>query len=273
MAITDTGPGTTNLVIEPATRAIGAWVSGIDLRVPQPEAVRARLEHALHEHGVLFFHDQPIDDLQHKALARMFGEIEASPVENEEDPEVLRLDSSAGGGYATAARWHTDVSFVERPSVVTALRCELLPPVGCDTIWASMYAAYEALSPGLREMLGGLEAVHTNQPVIDAHENYRAGLITSTHPVVITDPVTGRRALYVNSLYTERLVGVPRAESDAILRFLFEHVKTPRFHVRLRWQPHTVAVWAEFVTQHIAIVDPDEHVVRRRVSTLGDPPA
>src|SRR5262249_18316137 len=145
-------------------------------------------------------------------------------------------------------------TFDPRPPVQSVLRAVQVPGVGGDTLWASMYGAYDALSSRMQRIVDDLDAVHSN---VDAPTTDKmTGEVLSTHhPVVIADPVTARRALYVNSNYTKRIVGMTDRESAAVLRFLFEHVQAQELHVRFRWQPGDVAFWAEHVTQHAAVGD------------------
>jgi taurine dioxygenase len=163
--------------------------------------------------------------------------------------------------------WHTDGTALEFPPQAALLTPVELPSVGGDTMWASMYAAWESLSSHLQLLLDGLEAVHSTAKLPFLDQTRRA-----VHPVVIRDPVTQRRALYVNSNWTERIVGMHDGESDALLSMLFAHVNTPEFHVRLRWQLGTVAVWEERVTQHRGVADFDGPRKLRRVAIPGDRP-
>jgi taurine dioxygenase len=264
------------VALAPATGSIGATVTGIDLSQPQAPEVTRTLEQALHEHGVLFFHGQALDDAVQKQFARCFGELHRFPnSKGWADPEILVLDSEVVepvSSYVT--RWHTDASFEERPPMTSVLRPVVIPPYGGDTLWATMYGAYEALSSHMQRLLDDLDALHSNQRVGRSHAMTTGEIISAVHPVIIVDALTGRRALYVNSNYTQSIVGMTQTESDAVLRFLFDHVKSPDFQVRLRWSTDTVAVWEERVTQHCALGD--LHGARRivhRVTVCGDPPS
>ena len=160
------------------------------------------------------------------------------------------------------------------------LRMFTVPAHGGDTLFASMYAAYEALSDQMRSFLDGLTARHDGAPyyrevnrIIGRDDGGRT-YPSAEHPVIRTHPVTGRKALYVNSMFTTRLLGIPKAESDAILAFLFEHVKQPVFQCRLRWRPGTVAFWDNRCTQHFAVWDYFPHVRSGyRVTVKGERPA
>jgi taurine dioxygenase len=163
--------------------------------------------------------------------------------------------------------WHTDGSPLERPPLAAVLTPIELPEAGGDTMWASMYAAWDALSPRYQQLLEGVEALNSNfrLPFLEPKQ--------FVHPAVLRDPITGRKCLYVNSNYTERLIGLGEKESESLLRFLFDHVNTPEFHVRLRWRPGYVAVWHERVTQHRGVNDFEGPRKLKRLTIAGDRPA
>lgn len=267
------------LLIEPATGTIGASVSGLDLRVEPTPEVRKILDRALHEHGVLFVrHDYEIDDADHKRFAGIFGDLHESFFNRGVgDPFVSVLDSAGTGSpsYGTD-RWHTDVSVVDHPPQAASLRAITLPATGGDTTWASMYAAYESLSSSYQRLLEGLEAQHSTETLYRARpiareENLFKEPKSAVHPVVLRDPITGKAALYVNSGYTERILGLTDRESNSLLEMLFDHINTPDFHVRLHWDTQTVVVWEERVTQHRAINDYTGRRILHRIVVDGGP--
>ena len=274
-------PATAGLpVITPQTGTVGATVTGIDLRIEQSADAKRLLDRALHEHGVLFVrYDAEIEDADHKRFAEIFGKLHESYFNRGAgDPFVSVLDSERTGSpsYGTD-RWHTDASVVEQPPQAASLRAVTLPQTGGDTMWASMYAAYEALSSRYQRLLEGLEALHSTETLYRARPAAREANLygetkTAVHPVVVLDPVTNRPALYVNSGYTERIIGLTDHENDSLLRMLFEHVNTPDFHVRLKWDTQTVVIWEERVTQHRAINDYTGHRVLHRIVVNGDRP-
>ena len=159
------------------------------------------------------------------------------------------------------------------------LRMFVVPPHGGDTLFASMYAAYDALSPRLKGYLEGMTAIHEGAPyyrdvnrIIGRDDQGRLYPVAE-HPVVRTHPLSGRKALYVNSMFTTQLVGVPRAESDAVLGYLFEHVQNPAFHCRFHWQENSIAFWDNRCTQHYAVWDYYPHVRSGyRVTVRGEKP-
>jgi len=269
------------LDVVPLTSAIGAEVRGLDLCTPLSDADFAALQQALDDHLVLFLRNQPLSPDQQWALARRFGPIEVHPFGRhlESHPEVGVLDQSQPKRDG-ANRWHMDSTFMARPPSVMTLRAVQLPPQGGDTNWASMYAAYEALSPPLRRALEEMTALHdVTGPLVRAiqggHsvggiEEIKAQCPAHSHPVVCRHPRTGRKLLYVNSNFTTHLEGVRDAESEALLRFLFEWVRSPEFQVRFQWEPDSVAIWDNRCTQHFAVADYTERRVMHRVQVAGD---
>ncbi|MFE3604081.1 TauD/TfdA dioxygenase family protein [Streptomyces sp. NPDC059142] len=250
--------------IRPVSGALGAEVRGIDLN----EITDAQFEriHALMlEHLVLFFPDQEkLTPKAHVAFGRRFGEVEVHPFlpKLADHPEITVIEPDKGG---KADEWHIDVSFSPSPPIASILHLITCPPAGGDTMWSNQYAAYDRLSPSFQEMLEGLTAVHVLKipPVVE---------MSAEHPVVRVHPVTGRRSLYVTRMWTSHIPQLTRQESDVVLQHLFEHSEQPAFTCRYRWDPHTVALWDNRVTQHIAINDYQEHRRGQRVTVNGDLP-
>jgi taurine dioxygenase len=222
--------------------------------------VRA-LEAALAEHGVLFFRDQTMTAEQHKALGRRFGDLHLHPAYPdlvEGHPEIMIIKADASSKYVAGEDWHSDVSCDEEPPLGTILHMHVVPPVGGDTLFASMYAAYDRLSAPLRQMLEGMTAIHDGEPYYRGR--YVGRDVTRTyprteHPVVVTHPVSGKRALYVNRMFTTRIVQLSKRESDGVLALLFAHVETPEFQCRFHWLPDSVAFWDNRCVQHHALWD------------------
>jgi len=271
------------LSIEPLTSAIGAEIRGIDLTEPLDGETVAGVEGALLEHLVLVFRDQAISEDQHIAFARCFGEIQPPPLKTQYNPNPLLhvLDQTSPKGEG-ADNWHTDHTYTPEPAMGSILRAVQIPSVGGDTMFASMYAAYEALSVPLRTMLEGLTALHDVSK--SARRGIRAGHLKAnlseiqkrlppvTHPVIRTHPGTNRKALFVNVNSTVRIVGVPEPESDALLEFLFQHVKSPDFQVRHRWQEDSLVFLDNRCAQHYAVADYEERRILHRVTIRGDRP-
>jgi taurine dioxygenase len=247
--------------IEPVSPAIGAEVSGIDLSAPLDDRTFQALHAALARHLVLFFRDQPLTLGQHKALGRRFGELHVHPAapKDAEHPEVLVVHGDATVEFVAGELWHSDVSCDAEPPMGSILHIVELPSCGGDTLFASMYAAFEALSDRMQRFLCGLTAVHDGQHYYRGRyggSHLRDGMYPSAeHPVVRTHPVTGRPALYVNEGFTTRIPELGQAESDAVLALLFRHAARPEFQCRFRWRKDSVAFWDNRCTQHMAIWD------------------
>lgn len=266
----------TLIEVRPMTRRIGAEIFGVDLRQPLGNDTFTCLHAALMEHQVLFFRDQRIDHDAHKALGRAFGPLEIhSAVKGLDDhPEIVAIHADENSTFVAGEDWHSDLSCNAQPPLGSILYMHTLPDHGGDTLFASMYAAYDALSDAMKAFLEPLSAEH------DANHVYKAlfpddprTYPRNSHPVIRTHPETGRKLLFVNSSYTTKINELPAAESKAVLEFLYDHVKNPNFQVRFRWQPHSIAFWDNRCTQHFAVWDyfPD---VRSgyRVTIGGDTP-
>ena len=251
-----------NIQVEPLTNVIGAEVRGVDLSKPLDGITRQEIHDAWMEHLVLFFRDQDLDIESHKAFARQFGELHIHPVlqplKDEGHPEIVILVSSADMPYV-AERWHSDVTFESTPPTGSILRALEIPEVGGDTIWASMYAAYEALSDSMQRIVSGLEAVHDPKYFrgIAAKQNNDAfeDKPDTVHPVIRTHPVTGRKGIFVNETFTSHIVGMKPKESQVILGYLYHHLTQPDFTCRFRWQKGSVAMWDNRCTQHVVMTD------------------
>lgn len=250
--------------IRPLAAALGAEVTGLDLRSVNADTA-AEIEAALVEHMVLFFPDQHLSVDDHVALARHFGPLEAHPnLTNPhlDHPEIFELAASAGG---IADEWHTDLTFLESPSVMSVLNMVACPEVGGDTMWTNLCQAHDELSDPIKELCEGLTALH------DALPHNRPDRM-AVHPVVRVHPVTGRRALYVNQHFTRRIVELNHRESDALLGLLTQWVTDPRFTVRYRWQQGTIAMWDNRCTQHSVLNDFSGERIIQRATVMGDTP-
>lgn len=276
-------PGTaqalvSTLTVTPDTPTIGATVTDCDLRAVD-EQLAAQIRQALLDHLVLYFPNQPLTDEEHIAFASHFGEPHCSehgptdPVH----PEVLMLDETGNGqpGSRSSGIWHRDHTFVEHPPLGSILRSVQLPPSGGgDTCFASMYRAYETLSAPMQSLLEGLTAEH-ERPDLPLSNAKRNALATShddevpttwVHPVVEAHPETGRKLFNVNKLFTKRVVELSEPESAALLSFLYEHINTPEFHCRFKWDLDAVVFWDNRAVQHYANQDYFGQRVMRRVT-------
>ena len=273
--------------IVPLTTNIGAEIRGLTLaQAVDDAAAMAAVEQAFADHLVLFFRDQrDLTPDTHVRFAAHFGPIEEHgyTTTDPDNPDVTVIDVTNPVGLGTDA-WHSDSSGKETPALGAVLRAVQLPPVGGDTCWASMYAAYEGLSPHMQRFVDDLTAVHDfARPLEGAMragykppttiEEVRAKNPPMEHPVARTHPVTGRKGIYVNGNYTTRICQLTEAESNQVLSILFEHIQRPEFQVRFHWEPNSVAFWDNRCVQHHAMFDYFPH--RRyghRVTVCGDKP-
>ena len=272
------------LDLQPQAGRIGAEVRGLRLSGDLAPATFAALKAALLRHKVLFFRGQQhLDDAQHQAFARLFGELVPHPtVPSKDGTQILELDSNHGG---RANSWHTDVTFEQAYPQVAVLRAVVIPPAGGDTVWANTAAAYEELPPALKALAEQLWAVHGNdydyaatriEP--DAHgakqyqEVFTRRLVRSEHPLVRVHPETGERTL-VSGHFIQRFVGHNTQDSDHLFALFQNHITRLENTVRWRWSEGDVAIWDNRATQHYAINDyGSAHRVVRRVTVNGDVP-
>jgi taurine dioxygenase len=271
--------------IERLGASLGAEIHDLDLKAPVAEATFKAFEAALVEHKVLVLRDQHLTTEQHVRFSRMFGELEVHPMRPQgEFPEILVLDNHKDNPVLSTDVWHSDTTFRKNPTKYTILRCQIMPELGGDTLWANMEAAYAGLSDIFRGMITGLRAVHDFQNFRVLFKNTdedRAKLHrmedmfpNPSHPVVRTHPVTGRKSIYVNPQFTLRIEGMAPAESRAILDVLFAQARVPEYQFRLRWAPGTIVFWDNRSTQHYAAND--YYPARRRMertAVVGEVPA
>jgi taurine dioxygenase len=270
----------TSIQIRPITLAIGAEVTGVDLRQPLTDTDVACLRRALLDHLVLFFRDQDVDDDQQLEFALRFGPMHVSPLQtvHQDAPEIVVLDQIHPVGEG-ADEWHSDNTFLADPPMGSILRAVQLPDLGGDTCFASMYAAYEALSPAMRALVDGLRAVHDitrplQKAIRDGHSSLDVAEMQEKcppveHNVVVTHPETGRRALFLNRNSTTHLVGLTDRENDVLLPFLFDHVRSPEFQCRFHWEQASIAFWDNRAVQHYAVADYRERRVMHRATIAG----
>ena len=270
-----------SLALRPVTAMVGATISGVDLREPLASEDRDATLQALHDHGVLFFRDQDIGIEQHKEFGRRFGELHIHPAAPgpEGHPEILVVHADENSKFVAGNAWHSDVSCDAEPPLGSILHMHTVPPSGGDTMFASMYAAYEDLSEPMKQLVCGLTAVHASdhvyrdrykeQGVDDAEKEYPR----HEHPVVRTHPETARKALYVNRGHSVKIDGFTEEESKPILEYLYSQQTRPEFTCRFRWTPGAVAFWDNRPAQHNAINDYQGHRrVMHRVTLAGDRP-
>ena len=250
------------LRVDKLTPIIGAEIGGVDLSRPLSDEQEAELHRALAENLVIFFRDQQLTKAQHLAFGRLFGDLHVHPAAPHEPgmPELMIIHADRDSPRANGEGWHTDVSCEAEPPMGSILYIRTCPPHGGDTLFASMYAAYEALSDRMKTYLAGMSAQHESEHVYrGTYANFgiadKPEYPRAVHPVVRTHPVTGKKGLYVNRGFTTRLLDVPADESDAILAYLFAHMENPLFQCRFRWRANSIAFWDNRCAQHRAMWD------------------
>ncbi|MEB8337475.1 TauD/TfdA dioxygenase family protein [Streptomyces endophyticus] len=264
----------------PQGATIGAEIRGLDLSKPLSAELREELNRALLEWKVLFFRGQHLSSERQREFASNWGELETNPLlERGDSEDVVRFDKGAGGVPSYENVWHTDVTFRERPALGAVLQLREVPPFGGDTMWADMAAAYDNLSDEVKARIEGAEAEHDFLPGFrrfygpERLAQWQELFPPVTHPVVRRHPETGRRMLFVNTSFTTRILGMERAESDRLLRLLYQQAHVPEFQVRFHWQPGDIAFWDNRATQHYAVADyGDARRVAERVAIAGDRP-
>ncbi len=269
-----------SLGIEPLTPQIGAEIHGLDLSHPLEEVSRKAVREALLAHKVVFFRDQAITTEQHLAFARGFGDLEVHPFgTNKEGHDEVLVIRHGPKNRGTENVWHSDVTWRQEPSLGSVLRAVEVPPVGGDTLFADMVAAYEGLSDAMQRMLEGLVAVHDFTHVFgrrlpaDELASMQAKYPPAEHPVVRTHPETGRKGLYVNAAFTTDIKGMKRTESAPLLRQLYAQARIPELQCRFRWRPDSIAFWDNRACQHYAASDYHPAVRHmERVTIVGDRP-
>jgi taurine dioxygenase len=262
---------TTSLVVEPVAGALGATVRGIDLTKVTEAGELEELRHALADHLVVFLpgQDLSLDDLER--VTDLLGGRDVTPFVDplQDRPYVIRVIKEPDDALNFANAWHSDLSYLPEPPAYTLLHAWDVPDHGGDTVWSNQYLAYETLSPGLRETLRGLRAVHSaglaygTGGLLDQVKDLTSMAIAPspdayaehTHPVVRAHPVTGRAALYINPVYTVRFAGWSKEESQALLSHLNLHSINENFTCRLRWSVKTLTIWDNRCTMHNALND------------------
>lgn len=275
--------GYQSIEVEPVA-GVGAFVHGVDLAQFDDTAL-AELRDAFAEFSVLFFRDQKLTEEQHIAFAERWGEINVNRffAAVPDFPQIAMVLKEPEQKVNIGGGWHTDHSYDQVPALGSMLLARETPPVGGDTLFAGTCAAYEALSDGLKDTLGRLQAVHSSRHVFGANAgrpaeladrlgNAEAATQDALHPVVITHPLSGRKSLYVNPGFTLRFDGWTAEESAPLLNYLYQHISRPEFTYRLQWAPGTLAFWDNRATWHNAVND--YHGKRRlmhRITLEGEP--
>jgi taurine dioxygenase len=278
------------IAVAPLAGDFGATVTGLDLGQPLADPAVAALLAAWARHAVLVFPDQRLAPAELEAFTLALGAFGEDPfiAPMPGHPNILELRREAEETVQNfGAAWHSDWSFQPCPPAGTILHSKIVPPVGGDTLYADTARAFEALSPTMQRLLDGLEAVHSAafaygpRGVLARDADRRTMKIlvseeaekTETHPLVRTHPVTGRKALFVNPVYTVRIAGLTPAENFTLLKFLYDHMTRDEFVLRHRWQKDMVVLWDNRSTMHFADGGYDGHLrVMHRTTLAGDRP-
>ena len=285
---TETAPYET-ITLDKLTPLIGAEIGGIDLAQPLSNQAADEIHRALAENLVIFFRNQHLTPEQHLAFGHRFGEFQIHDfvAGMPEHPQIIEVRKEPEEKRNFGGGWHTDVSYLERPALGSVLYALEVPDYGGDTMFASQYLAYEALSDGMKAMLDGMIAVHSaRRPYGPNAARARAYGPSSMrfnfseaahgeieHPVVRTHVETGRKALYVNATFTLRFKDMTEEESAPLLDYLCRHAVRPEFTCRFRWRPNSIAFWDNRCVQHNAINDyHGQRRVMHRVTIEGERP-
>lgn len=276
-----------DIIITPAGPVLGAEISGVDLRAPLAAEQVAAIRAALLKHKVLFFRDQDISHEEHVRFGRYFGELEGHPVTATVPgfPEILFIEAADGMKLSEplipiarpANKWHTDVTFREKPSTAGILRMRKKPPIGGDTIFADTALIYSDLPPDVKAKIDNLDAEHDilrsfgYRVSAEKAAKLSAEYPPRVHPVVRRHPETGERHLFVNHVFTSRILGLDEKEAADLLAYLLERVKAPEYQIRFKWTENAIAFWDNRATQHYGVLDywPHERIVER-VTVAGE---
>ena len=275
------------LDIRPISGAVGAEIHGVDLKDNIPEEQFSEIKSAFGEYGVIFFRDQNLTPEQEITFARRWGEININRffTRVNDYPEIAMVLKEPNQKKNTGGNWHTDHSYDTEPALGSILFAHEVPKSGGDTVFASMYSAYETLSDGLKGTLEGMFARHSSRHVfgpsraekeddtVGRIKNAEAANQDAVHPVIITHPETGRKALYVNPGFTLGFEGWTDAESKPLLEYLYAHATRPEFTCRFDWKPGSIAFWDNRACQHFPINDYQGHQRKMlRISLAGCEP-
>jgi len=262
-----------------AVEGLGAEITDVDIK-SLSDAEFAAIEDAFAEHGVIFFRDQDTTETDHIAFAERFGDINVNRffAAHPDYPQIALVAKEPDQKDNIGGGWHTDHSYDHEPALGSVLVARELPESGGDTMFASMYKAYESLPDDLKARIAGRSAIHSGKHIfgegpdsyyktsdVGEHDegtgrignaDVAATLVDPEHPIVITHPLSGKKALYVNPAFTREIVGISKEESEELLSDLYTHVFTGHdFHHRFKWEPGSIAMWDNRSTWHWALND------------------
>jgi len=263
-----------HIPVQPITPTVGAEIADVDLTAPLKDDLIASLRALLLIHGMLVFRKQDgMTREHHRALARVFGPPERSPIGEASDPDVARIVHDTDTP-PTENIWHVDQSFLPVPPLGAVLRAIEVPAVGGDTLFADLRAVWRRIPDNVRAVVSGLHATHdiAKWAPVDSVDELHAAAPVITHPAVRIHPQTQEEILFVNAAYTTSFLGVEAADSVRLLEFLLRQVHVPEVQCRVHWRPGTVVVWDNRSVQHYAVGDylPERRVMER-IAIVGDP--
>ena len=271
--------------VEKLGAALGAEISNVDLSIPIPTTEMTVIQNAFVEHGLLIFRNQDLTQEEYLAFGRQFGELTVHPFATSlpNFPELIVLDNDVDNPPLSTDQWHSDEMFRDEPPAATIIRSTITPPIGGDTLLASMTAAYDGLNPALQEFYSNLEAVNDFKVFRALYQGTYEGrkklvemeelFPNTSHPVVRVHPVNKKPLIYVSPQTTKYIRGVRDFESDQILNMLYQLPEVPEYQYRVCWEPNMIIIWDNRSTQHYAPRDYLPH--RRRMERLtvkGDKP-
>jgi taurine dioxygenase len=275
------------ITVAPLAGALGAEIFGVDITDVDQETY-VEIHQAFLNHSVIFFRDQDLTPETQMAFGRLFGPLNRhSYVKGMDDyPDVFRIVKEPTDVHHFGNAWHSDLAYEEKPALATILYGIDVPEVGGDTMFTSLYAAYDALSDGMKRMLADLRIVFTNANTYGKDATrFKAGVARDMtvaqapeekevqHPIVRTHPETGRKALYLSTTHFSRIEGMSKAESQPLLDQLAKHAVRPDFTCRFKWRPGSIAMWDNRCTMHYAVNDfPEARRIMQRVTLQGDRP-
>jgi alpha-ketoglutarate-dependent taurine dioxygenase len=272
--------------VRAATGALGAEIDGVDLTRALSAPLCEEILRAFREHLVIWFQNQDLSASQHIGFAQLFGPLQRIPhlfsVEGHPELQIVRRlpeETSALIGES----WHSDSTYLATPPSAVVMRAVEVPDHGGDTAFANLYLAYETLSPGMQQLLCGMKSVHSARRLFGSGANQERFAMRSmptaegdrevAHPLVRTHPISGRKALFVNSTYTQRIAELTQEESRPLLEFLYAHAARIEFTCRVRWRRNMLLVWDNRCTHHRAIADyQGQYRYMQRVTTGGEVP-
>jgi taurine dioxygenase len=277
-----------HIEVYPIAGALGAEIHGVDLAQPMDEETFDEIRQAFLDHLVVFFRDQDLTPEQQKAFGRRFGDLHHNDFisEIEEHPEIVRVARAPSDRFVFGNDWHADVTYTEVPALGSVLYALEVPEFGGDTLFSNLYIAYETLSDTMKKTLEPLRGLHTAGTIFgtsgayvqegyqEGHKgtslsHHEASAEVSAHPVVRVHPETGRKGIFVNSIFTVGIEGMSDEEGRAILDFLFEHATRPDFTSRFRWEKGSMAFWDNRCTLHYALNDaPGVNRLLHRITVL-----